>query len=183
MKNGIKKTLLVASLALLTVAVGVSTASITYAGYQRTKIIEDPTKTAGSKLTITGQGTRLISYYLDLGIWGTIDNNGYSFWALLFKFNNSTPTVLKYVKGTLSGVNYQFTVDTAKYDRIKFFRTASSNDATLASSTNYQHSYYTSTSPGMATDASGELSFVSGMVTYEITGWHGGFIDAEGHWR
>ncbi len=182
MKGKLKKTLLISSIALLSVATGVSIGAITYAGYQRAEIIEDPT--TSSNLSVSGQGARVSPYYLDIGIWGTIDNSGYSFWALVFKYNSgNTPVTLKYIKGTLNGATYEYAVNTVSYDRIKFFRTNSSNDETLATSTNYQHSYYTTTSPGMATDGTGELEFVSNKSTYQVTGWHGDFIDAVGYWR
>lgn len=174
--------MLIWSIALLSVVSIATISAVTYAGYQRKHVVIDPT-TSGN-LQIAGEGKRMTSYYLDIGTWGTIDNTGYSFWALIFVYNNgNTPTTLKYVKGTLSGSNYKYDVDRAVYDRIKFFRTASSNDSTLTNSTNYQHSYYTSSSPGMATDATAEMSFNSNYVTYQVTGWHGSWIDCEGMWR
>lgn len=104
--------------------------------------------------------------------------------ALEYVYNDGNdPVTLKFVKGTLDGSNYIFGIDRAVYDRIKFFRTSSSNDATLTSSTTYTHSCYTSTSPGMATDATGLLELSSNQTTYQITGWHGNSLDAVGYWR
>ena len=181
MKSKTKKTLLISSIALLGVAIAGTAIGISVAGFERKTIIKDPT--TNTNLSISGQGTRLSTYYLDLGTWGTIDNTGYSFWALVFEYNGSTPTNLKYIKGSIDGYNYRFNVDRTVYNRIKFFRTSSTNDSTLESSTTYQHSYYTSSSPGMATDATGELEFSSGNVTYQVTGWHDNWIDAPGYWR
>lgn len=182
MNYRVKRILTVSSIALISIGFFGTIAGFTVAGFERKKIIKDPT--TDTNLSISGDGKRLTSYYLDLGIWGTIDNTGYSFWALTYVYNGgSDPVTLKYTKGTLSGSNYEFRIDKAIYNRIKFFRTNSSNDSTLNSSTTYGHSYYTDTSPGTATDATGLLEFSSGNVTYQVTGWHGEYIDAVGFWR
>ena len=182
MNDKLKRALLISSITLLSVGTLGFIVGTTIAGFERKKTLLDPT--TSDSLLIAADGQRLTSYYLDLGIWGTIDNTGYSFWALIYVYNGgSAPTVLKYVKGTLDGSNYRYSIDRAKYDHIKFFRTASSNDSTLASSTTYGHSYYTDTSPGMATDGTNLLEFSANNITYQITGWHGNTKDAVGYWR
>lgn len=181
MKTGMKRLSMIGASALLLLSAAVSFSTYVYAGYQRQQIIQDPS--TSSNLGISGEGKRLTSYYLDIGLWGTIDNAGISFWALVYKDNgDSTPTVLKYIKGEVNGSNYSYSLDRAVYDRIKFFRTASSNDETLAASSTYSHSFYTS-GGGLAYDASAQLSFDSTKVTYQVTGWHSNWIDCSGYWR
>ena len=183
MKRGLKKALLICSVALFSVAVGATVGAVTLAGYERKEVIKDPI--TSNDLIIAGEGVRLTAYYLDLDIWGQIDNTGYSFWAMVYKDTGSDPTTVKYIQGSESGSNLSYSIDRAKYDRIKFFRTDSTNDTTLATSTNYGHSYYTDTDPGMATDATDNLAFVSGKVTFQVTAWHGGSFakNAYGMWR
>ena len=171
----------------------VSTLTITFAGYERKVIIEDPTKTGSTSnnLLIGSDGKRLTSYYLDIGIWGTIDNTNYDFYAVAFdnsSFVNSAPQTFEFIKGELSGYNYKYRVDTEKYDRIKFFRTENSNEASLnQNNALFTLSYYAASSPGVgiATDGTGYLAFPPSLITFQITGWHtsSSNLDAVGYWR
>lgn len=173
MKNKLQKILLISSITLLSASMIATIGAITYAGYQRTQIIKD--STTGSNLTIAGEGKRMSSYYLDLGIWGTIDNSGYNFYAMAFK--NDDHSKFEWILGVSSGDNYRYTFDVVSYDKIVFCRMSSSNTPTT-----FAHSYRTD-SGGYSTDLTSYLSFEENKVTYQITGWHGASFEAVGFWR
>ena len=173
------------SISLLALATSATIVAITVAGYERKQIIQDPTQSS-TNLQISAEGTRLTNYYLDPDIWKTASDSYNSYWALVFEDNGGTPTTLKYIHGIADGDNYRFSINTALYDKVQFFRTSSTNDSTLESSTNYTHSYYND-SGGFAVNSIDQVSFVSGKTTYQVTGWNGGTgVDGKnsyGFWR
>ena len=174
MRDKIKKPLLVLSITLLSVSCAAAIFGISYAGFERKKTIEDPTM--DSNLTIAGQGKRLTSYYLDLGIWNGLDASTYNFYALAFK--NSDHTQFTWVLGILDGANYRYTFDVVGKDRIQFCAMPKSYGAPST----FDHRNRTDSS-GYSTDLTYELSFESNKVTYQITGWHGDSFEAVGYWR
>ena len=175
MKRNNKIALLLSSALLSIFSAGIYIGAFSYAGYQRTATIPDPTTAADDTLAISGEGTRLKSYYLDLGIWGTISNTGYNFYGLVFQ--NADHTKFEWILGISDGGNYRYTFDSLKYDRIQFCRM--SNEYTPST---FNHRDRTD-SDGYSTDLTYELTYSDSYSTYQITGWHGNSFEAVGYWR
>ena len=169
-----KKILLFASLGLLCVG-GIGTGvGLSISAYERQQTVKD---NLGDELSISADGLRKTTYYLDIGVWSSLTSC--NFYGLFF-LNNDHST-FEYVNGTLEGSNYKYELDTVPYDRVQFCVIPVANGTPSL----FDHRNREDSEPGKSTDLTYELSFVSGKNTYQITQWHdyGISFEATGYWR